>query len=169
MKLLDDRVGGGLLLVGGLLGSGLTIGNLGSGGALLVEPGVKVGDIRKHVGEEEAAMMKRKGQRSLAGRVGEQCSILEKSPKLVKVVLERGTSDEETGTRVEDTDDLGEHRVDVLDAVSLVDEDVLPRKLLERRLLAQAELVGGDENVEVLRKDRLGDDLGLRRGESASL
>lgn len=80
----------------------------------------------------------------------------------MQVVLERRARDEEPGARVEDANDLTEHRVDVLDAVRLVDDDVLPRELLERALLAEAELVRRDEDVKVLGEDLLLDDNGLQ-------
>lgn len=160
MKLLDDRVGGGLLLVDGLGGSGLPVSSLDGGSRrLLLEPSVEVGHIGEDVGKEEAASEKQ-GQLSSLRSLGEFHS-LEKSPELVEVVLKWRSGDKQAGTRVEDADDLRQHRVDVLDAMRLVDHDVLPRKLLESRLLAQAELVGGDEDVELLRKDGLGDDDGL--------
>lgn len=79
----------------------------------------------------------------------------------MEVVLERRSGDEEPRTRVEDANDLTEHRVDVLDAMGLVDDDVLPSELLERALLAKAELVRGDEDVERLRQDLALHDFGL--------
>ena len=80
----------------------------------------------------------------------------------MEVVLQRRARDKEPCARVEDADDLAEHRVDVLDAMRLVDDDVLPRELLERTLLAQAELVRRDQDVEVLRENLVLDDDGLR-------
>ena len=54
--------------------------------------------------------------------------------------------------------DLGEDRVNVLEAGRPVDDDVLQRELLERALLYQADLVRGDDHVEALwqqaRRDR---------------
>ncbi|KAI3476086.1 hypothetical protein L1887_62392 [Cichorium endivia] len=84
---------------------------------------------------------------------------VEQRPELHEVVLERRAGDEQAGARVEGTHDLGEHRVDVLDAVRLVNDDVLPRELLERALFAQAHLVGGDEHVKVLGQQVFVDDL----------
>lgn len=81
--------------------------------------------------------------------------VLQQSPELVQVVLEGSAGDEESGARVKDPHDLGEHRVDVLDSVCLVDDDVFPGELLESRLFAETELVRRDEHVE-----RLGHDLG---------
>lgn len=76
---------------------------------------------------------------------------LEQSPKLVQIVLERCSSNEQTRTRVEHPDDLTEHRVDILDSMSLVDNDVLPGDLLEGRFFSKTELVGSDDDVEGLR------------------
>jgi hypothetical protein len=86
---------------------------------------------------------------------------VEQRPELVQVVLERSAGDEEAVARVEKADDLGEDGVDVLDAMRLVDDDVLPRQFLERRLLALADLVGGDADVKVLGEDPIGDELFL--------
>ena len=50
-------------------------------------------------------------------------------------------------------------RVRVLDAVGLVDDDVLEAQLLEGALLNQAQLVSRDAHVEVLRKQAVRDQL----------
>lgn len=66
---------------------------------------------------------------------------VEQRPELLEVVLQRRSGDEEPSSRVENSDDLTEKRVDVLDSVRLVDDDVLPRELFERRLLSEDHLV----------------------------
>jgi hypothetical protein len=85
----------------------------------------------------------------------------------VQVVLEGSSRNQKPGPGVEDPDDLRKHRVDVLDTVGLVDDDVLPGELLEGGLLAEAELVRGDEDVEGLGKDLGGDNFGLRRRDES--
>lgn len=87
----------------------------------------------------------------------------------MEVVLERRSGDKKPRARVKDANDLTEHRVDVLDAVRFVDDDVLPGELLESALLAEAELVRGDEDVEGLRQDLALHDFGLRESGSASV
>lgn len=86
---------------------------------------------------------------------------VEKSPKLLEVVLKRGTGDEESSPRVEGSDDLTEERIDVFDSVGLVNDDVFPRELLEDGRLSETHLVGSDANVEVRGEKLLRDDIGL--------
>lgn len=59
----------------------------------------------------------------------------------MKIVLKGSTSDQHAIARVEDAHDLRQHRVLVLDAVSFINDNVLPRDLFELRLLQQADLV----------------------------
>lgn len=40
--------------------------------------------------------------------------------------MERRSRDEESAARVKDSDDLAEKRVDILDAMGLIDDNVLP-------------------------------------------
>ena len=59
---------------------------------------------------------------------------------------------------MEDSDNLREKRVGVLDAVGFVDDDVLPAESLDGRLLAETYLIRRNEDVEVARQDVLLDD-----------
>ena len=75
---------------------------------------------------------------------------VELRPELGQVVLQRRARDEQPTTRDERPNDFGEDGVDVLDAVRLVDDDVLERELLECALLDETDLVGGDADFKVL-------------------
>jgi hypothetical protein len=96
--------------------------------SLVLKPRIKVLGRAENVGEQE----------------------VKKRPKLVEVVLERGSSDQETILGVEGADDLRELRVFVLDTVSLINDNVLPGKLFQVGLLEKTDVVGSQANVKVL-------------------
>ena len=103
MQLLHDLVL--VLLLGSACRNLRTIGLINRlSSRLLAEPRVKVGNIAEDVWQQE----------------------VEERPELVQVVLERGPGDEQTSSRVEQANDLGEDRVDILDSVRLVNDDVFP-------------------------------------------
>jgi hypothetical protein len=88
------------------------------------------------------------------GVVGEdlRADEVQEREKLFKAVLERGAGDEQAPAARERANDLGEDAVRVLDPVRLVDDDVLEAQLLDSALLDQAELIRGDEHLEVDRQ-----------------
>ena len=73
---------------------------------------------------------------------------VEQREQLLEVVLQRCTGDKKATTGTEHPDDLRKDGVHVLDAVSLVDDDVLEGELLEGAFFAHADLVGGDAHFE---------------------
>lgn len=73
----------------------------------------------------------------------------------MQVVLQRSSRDEQSSARVEQPDDLGQDRVDILDPMRLINDDVLPGQLFERGFLALADLVRSDTHIEPLSQDRL--------------
>jgi hypothetical protein len=84
---------------------------------------------------------------------------VEEREELLQAVLQRRARDEQAPAARERAHDLREDAVRVLDAVRLVNDDVLERELLERALLDQAELVRGHDDLERLREQPLRDDL----------
>jgi hypothetical protein len=85
---------------------------------------------------------------------------VEQSPELVEVVLQRCTGDQEASATGKGTDDLGEKRVDILDTVGLVNGNVLPAELFQRRLFTQTHFVRRDEDVKLLGKNLVRNELG---------
>lgn len=65
------------------------------------------------------------------------------------VYLQRRSSKEQAVVGVVEADHHREDRLLVLDAVSLVDDQVAPAELLERSLLDDRHLIGGDDHLEV--------------------
>ena len=86
----------------------------------------------------------------------------------MQVVLQGRSGNEHSSSRSECSDDLTEERIDILDSVGLVDNDVLPTELLQRRLFPDTKLVGSDENVKLLGEDDAVDLLGLSVSASKS-
>ena len=82
---------------------------------------------------------------------------VEQREKLLQIILQRRARDEQPSTRDERPNDFREDGVDVLDAVRLVDDDVLERELLECRALNQAQLVSSDADFEILRQQSVRD------------
>ena len=70
----------------------------------------------------------------------------------MQVVLQRRARDQQPEVRVEQAHDRRELRLLVLDAVRLVDDQILPHKLLNRSLLLQDGLIGGEAHVEGIRR-----------------
>lgn len=87
---------------------------------------------------------------------------IKKSPELMKIVLQGGTGDQETAPADKVSNDLTQKRVDVLNAMGFVDNDVLPTELAERRLFSNAHFVRGDQDIKVLWQNAGCDKLGLR-------
>ena len=77
--------------------------------------------------------------------VGEQ--EVEQRPQLVQVVLQRRAGDQQALLAVEHAYGFAELRVLVLDAVRVVDDQVLPRELLEGRPLGVGGFVRGHDDV----------------------
>ncbi len=75
---------------------------------------------------------------------------VEQREELLQVVLQLRAGDEQPSAAREGTDDLREHRVDVLDTMRLVDYDVLEGELFQGGLLDETDLVRGDADVEVV-------------------
>jgi hypothetical protein len=98
---------------------------------------------------------------------------IQQRPQLLQVVLQRRSSDEEPATAGESSNDLTKQRVDVLDTMSFVDDNVLPAELFEGRFLAETHLVRRDKDVKVAWDDFVRDEFGLEvttgchRGQSA--
>lgn len=67
--------------------------------------------------------------------------------------MEGCTGDQEPASGGKSSDDLTQQRIDVFDSVRLIDDDVLPTKLLQGRLFSDTDFVRGDEDVEVLGED----------------
>jgi hypothetical protein len=84
---------------------------------------------------------------------------VEEREELLQAVLQWRARDEQAPAARERAHDLREDAVRVLDAVRLVNDDVLERELLERALLDQAELVRGHDDLERLWEQPLRDDL----------
>jgi hypothetical protein len=70
-------------------------------------------------------------------------------PKLMQIVLKRGPCDKHAVPRVENADDLRQHRVFVLDTMGFVDDDVLPSDFLEVCFFHQASFIRGDTDFKV--------------------
>lgn len=86
---------------------------------------------------------------------------VEQRKQLLEIILEGRAGDEHTPAGVVGADDLGEEGVHVLDPVRLVDDDVAEGELLEVVLLADADLVGGDEDLEVVCEEAVVDGVHL--------
>ena len=127
-----------------LLDNVLLLGLLGRAGE--GEPSVKVLGGPKHIREQEV----------------EEC------PELMQVVLERGSSDQEAILADKESHDLGQHGIFVLDAVGLVNDDVVPGKLLEERLLKEDHLIGGDAHIKFSTEEILVRQFGLRQERQES-
>ena len=82
---------------------------------------------------------------------------VQQSEQLLQVILQRGPGDQQSTTRREGPNNLGEYGVDVLDTVRLVDGDVFEGEFLERGLLDQTQLVRCDANLKVLWEEPAGD------------
>ena len=67
----------------------------------------------------------------------------------MKIILQRRASEQEAGRSLEFANNLGEQRVLVLDAVSLVNDKILPLNLLEGGLLAACDLERRQHDVEL--------------------
>ncbi len=67
----------------------------------------------------------------------------------MQIILQRRASEQEAGRSLEFTNNLGEERVLVLDAVSLVNDKILPLNLLEGGLLAACDLERRQHDVEL--------------------
>ncbi|KAH3682636.1 hypothetical protein WICPIJ_006395 [Wickerhamomyces pijperi] len=84
---------------------------------------------------------------------------VQQGPKLMEVVLQGRTSDQETVLGVEQSDDLGQGGVFVLDSMGLINNNVLPSNLFQGGLLSDDHFEGGDQDVEVTRHDGVLDEL----------
>jgi hypothetical protein len=84
---------------------------------------------------------------------------IQQRKQLLQTILQRGPSDQQPAPRYKRPHDLGQQRIDVLDAVRLVDDDILETELLEGRFLDEADLVGCDADFEVLRDEAVRDDV----------
>lgn len=73
--------------------------------------------------------------------------------------MKGSTGDEKTATGDEASYDLGEDGVYVLNAMGFVDNDILEREFLEGRFFDKADLIRGDTNFEILRKEAVRDNL----------
>ena len=78
----------------------------------------------------------------------------------MKVVLQRGSGQQESVRRLDLTDNDGQFTLLVLDPVRLVDHHVLPGELLEHGLLAKDHLVAGHDNVPAPRHHHVADKRG---------
>ncbi len=85
---------------------------------------------------------------------------VQKSEKFLEIVLQGCPGNEESTAGNERANNLREDGVNILDPVSLVDDDIFKGKLLERGFLDEAYFVGRDANFEILRHQLIGDDLG---------
>jgi len=84
---------------------------------------------------------------------------VQESEQLLQVVLQRRPRDQQPPSRHERPHNLREDRIDILDAVRLVDNDILKRELFECRLLDKTHLICRYADLEVLRNEAVGDDL----------
>jgi hypothetical protein len=85
---------------------------------------------------------------------------IQQSKQLFQAVLQRCPGDKETATRCEGPNDLRQYRVDILDPVRLVDDNIFERKLLEGGFLDETNFIGRYADFEILRNQPLGDDIG---------
>jgi hypothetical protein len=67
--------------------------------------------------------------------------------------LERCAGDEQSSTRDEGANDLREDRIDILDSMGFVDDDILERKFLQSSLFDQAHFVRSNTDFEILRNE----------------
>jgi hypothetical protein len=105
-----------------------------------IEPLVKVVRRGEHVGQQE----------------------VEQRPQLVQIVLQRRAGEQQAIGGVKVAHHRGELGVLVLDAVRLVDDQVLEAELGQRRLLDHGDLVRRQHDVERVRHELLGDEGGAR-------
>eukprot|EP00047_Mylnosiga_fluctuans_P015592 m.47793 g.47793 ORF g.47793 m.47793 type:complete len:363 (-) comp6000_c0_seq1:3-1091(-) len=73
---------------------------------------------------------------------------VKQGPQLCEVVLQRGASDQEAIGALEGLEVLDEAAVQVLDAVALVDDEILPRQIREEAAVFHDDLEGGYDNWE---------------------
>jgi len=83
---------------------------------------------------------------------------IQQSEQLLQIILQRGSGDQQSTTGREGPNDLRKYRVDVLDAMCLVNRDVFEGEFLERGLLDQTQLVCRDADFEVLWEEPVGND-----------
>ena len=74
--------------------------------------------------------------------------------------MEGSTGDEKTATGNEASYNLGEDGVNVLDMMGFINNDVLGREFLKGRFFNKADLIRGDADFEILRKEAVGDNPG---------
>lgn len=80
--------------------------------------------------------------------------------QLLQVVLQRCSRNQQPSPRYERPNDLRKNRIDVLDSVRFVNDDILERKLLQSRFFDETDLVGRYTDFKVLRYQAGGDDFG---------
>ena len=80
--------------------------------------------------------------------------------QLLQVVLQRRSGDQQPPPRYERPNDLRKNRINVLDSVRLVDDDILKRKLLQSGFFDETDFVGRYADFKVLCYQAGGDDFG---------